>query len=71
MQKPGLITGLSLTEQKASAGKMVRERKRAEEDVRTSPLRREWGKIELCHTPIQGGRKRKCRDRAEKVRLWF
>lgn len=70
MQKPGLITGLSLTEQKASAGKMARERKRAEEDV-TSPLRHEWGKIELCHTPIQGGRKRKCRDRAEKVRLWF
>lgn len=49
VQKPGLITGLSLTEHKASAGKVARERKRAEGDMQ--------GKIELRHTPFQGGRK--------------
>lgn len=46
---------------------MARERKRTEEDRQTS----RGETIALCHTPIQGGRQRKCRGRAEKVSYGF
>lgn len=47
---------------------MMWKKMRTQEDIQTSPLgQKMWQKIELFHTPIQEGRKKKCSSRVKRV----